>query len=196
MKKFKMIIDILLLLDTILLLDIDTSGRLFHEIFGIVMAILLLVHIVLNWNWIKNITKNFKKVNKKTKFMYVVNLLTAIIYLGAIIFGVIISNELFKFKTASNYKLILTHIIFGRLAIIIMFLHIGMHFRKEKNKNLTRHSKQSLQSGTPEPCCIHNKKLRNIIYVIYIIIAIVSSIYSIYALTHNFWWMMTFGGGF
>ena len=173
MKKFKMIIDILLLLDTILLLDIDTSGRLFHEIFGIAMAILLLVHIVLNWNWVKNITRNFKKVNKKTKFMYVVNLLTAIIYFGAIIFGIIISNELFKFKTASNYKLILTHIIFGRLAIIVMFLHIGMHFRKEKNK-----------------------KLRNIIYLIYIIIAIVSSIYSIYVLTHNFWWMMTFGGGF
>ena len=177
MKKFKMIIDILLLLDTILLLDIDTSGRLFHEIFGIAMAILLLVHIVLNWNWVKNITKNFKKVNKKTKLMYVVNLLTAIIYLGAIIFGVIISNELFKFKTASNYKLILTHIIFGRLAIIIMFLHIGMHLSMGFKK-------------------IKNKAIKIVLYAIYTIIAIVLSVYSIYVLTHNFWWMMNFGGGF
>lgn len=30
-----------------------------------------------------------------------------------------------------------------------------------KNKNLTRHSNQRLQSGTPEPCCIHNKKENN-----------------------------------
>ena len=177
MKKFKMIIDVLLLLDTILLLDIDTSGRLFHEIFGIAMAILLLIHIVVNWSWIKNITKNLKKVNKKTKFMYVVNLLTAIIYFGAIVFGVIISNELFKFKTASNYKLIITHIIFGRLAIIIMFLHIGTHISIGLQK-------------------IKNKFIKILLYALYIIIALISSIYSIYALTHNFWWMMTFGGGF
>lgn len=57
----------------------------------------------------------------------------------------------------------LFHEIFGRLAIIIMFLHIGMHFRKEKNK-----------------------KLRNIIYLIYIIIAIVSSVYSIYLLQQRY----------
>ena len=173
MKKFKIFIEILLLLDTILLLSIEKSGRLLHEIFGIAMAILLLIHIILNWNWIKNTTKNLKKENIKTKLMYLVNILMMIIYFGAIIFGIIVSNELFQFETAGNYKLILTHIIFGRLAIIIMLVHIGMHFKKEKNK-----------------------RLRNIIYVIYIVIAILLSMHSIYLLTHDFWWMMTFGGSF
>ena len=32
------------------------------------------------------------------------------------------------------------------------------HRFDEENKNLTRHSNQRLQSGTPEPCCIHNKQ--------------------------------------
>ena len=172
MKKIKMIVDILLLIDTCILLDIDRSGRLLHEILGITMAVLLFIHIVLNWNWVKNVTKNLRKVNRKTKFMYLVNLLTGIIYFGAIVFGIMISNEVFKFQTASDYKLMLTHIIFGRLSIIIMFVHIGMHFRKGKNK-----------------------KLRIILYAIYGIIAIASSIYSIYLLTHSFLWVMTLGGG-
>ena len=177
MKVFKIIVDILLFAVTFLLVNIEITGNLIHEILGITMAILLLIHIVTNWNWIKSVTKNFKKVNKKTKIMYVVNLLTMIVYFGAILFGMIISHELFKFETSSNYKFVITHIIFGRLAIIVMFLHIGMHLSMGFKK-------------------IKNKAIKIVLYAIYIIIATASSIYSIYVLTHNFWWMMTFGGGF
>ena len=62
MKKTKILIDVLLLIVTILLTSIDKTGRLAHEILGISMAILLIIHIFLNWNWVKQITKNFKKV--------------------------------------------------------------------------------------------------------------------------------------
>ena len=82
MRVFKIFIDILLLIDTFMLVNMDITGHLIHEILGILMAILLLIHIVTNWNWIKNVTKNFKKVNKKAKIMYVVNILTMIIYFG------------------------------------------------------------------------------------------------------------------
>lgn len=174
MKAFKIIVDILLFVVTFLLVNIEITGNLIHEILGITMAILLLIHIVTNWNWIKSVTKNFKKVNKKTKLMYVVNLLTMIVYFGAILFGIIISHELFKFETSSNYKFVITHIIFGRLAIVVMLLHVGMHldrmFKKVKNKNI-----------------------KIILYIIYIILAILISIYSIYTLTHSFQWVMVFG---
>ena len=174
MKAFKIIVDILLFVVTFLLINIEITGHLIHEILGITMAILLLIHIVTNWNWIKSVTKNFKKVNKKTKVMYVVNLLTMIVYFGAILFGIIISHELFKFETSSNYKFVITHIIFGRLAIVVMLLHVGMHldrmFKKVKNKNI-----------------------KIILYIIYIILAILISAYSIYTLTHSFQWVMVFG---
>lgn len=62
MKKTKILIDVLLLIVTILLTSIDKTGRLAHEILGISMAILLIIHIFLNWNWVKQIPKNFKKV--------------------------------------------------------------------------------------------------------------------------------------
>ena len=72
MKKTKILIDVLLLIVTILLTSIDKTGRLAHEILGISMAILLIIHIFLNWNWVKQITKNFLNrffiVNKR--FLY------------------------------------------------------------------------------------------------------------------------------
>ena len=174
MKILKLIIDILLLIVTFLLVNMDITGHLYHEILGIAMVILLLVHIVANWNWVKSVTKNFKKVNKKTKAMYITNALTMIIYCMAIVFGIIISHELFKFETSSNYKLVITHIILGRLAIVIMLLHLGVNldiiFKKVKSK-----------------------KIKKVIYIIYIIIAILISYYSIYTLIHSFQWMMAFG---
>lgn len=174
MKAFKIIVDILLFVVTFLLVNIEITGNLIHEILGITMAILLLIHIVTNWNWIKSVTKNFKKVNKKTKVMYVVNLLTMIVYFGAILFGIIISHELFKFETSSNYKFVITHIIFGRLAIVVMLLHVGMHIDRMFSK-------------------VKNKKIKAILYIIYIILAILISAYSIYTLTHSFQWVMVFG---
>ena len=174
MRVFKIFIDILLLIDTFMLVNMDITGHLIHEILGISMAILLLIHIVTNWNWIKNVTKNFKKVDKKAKIMYIINILTMIVYFGAILFGIIISHELFKFETSSNYIFVITHVIFGRLAIIVMFMHLGMHlnriFKKVKNKNI----KYGL-------------------YIIYILVSILISTYSIYTLTHSFQWVMVFG---
>ena len=174
MRVFKIFIDVLLLIDTFVLVNMDITGHLIHGILGISMAILLLIHIVTNWNWIKNVTKNLKKVNKKTQIMYIVNILTMIIYFGAILFGIIISHELFKFETSSNYKFVITHVIFGRLAIIVMLMHLGMHlnriFKKVKNKNI----KYGL-------------------YIIYILVSVLISTYSIYTLTHSFQWVMVFG---
>lgn len=174
MKILKMFIDILLLIVTFLLVNMDITGHLIHEILGIAMVILLLIHIVANWNWVKSVTKNIKKVNKKTKIMYVINALTMIIYCMAILLGIIISHELFKFETSSNYKLVITHIILGRLATITMLLHLGVNLDIIFKK-------------------IKSKKIKKVIYIIYTIIAILISYYSIYTLTHSFGWIMAFG---
>ena len=50
-----------------------------------------------------------------------------IIYLGTIICGILIANEVFNFHMSSSLGLVLTHLILGRLAIITMFIHLGLH---------------------------------------------------------------------
>ena len=93
MKKLKIIIDILLFIITIALFNIGLIGNLMHEILGIALAILIIIHILLNFKWIKQVTKNFKKTNTKTKIMYIIDILIMIIYLGTIICGILIAMK-------------------------------------------------------------------------------------------------------
>lgn len=174
MKKVKILIDILLFIVTILLFDIELIGNLNHEILGITISILIVIHIALNFKWIKQVTKNFKKVNLKTKVMYIVDIFTMIIYLGAIICGVMISDKIFNFHMGSNLYMMLSHLIFGRLAIIIMFVHLGLHLYRIFSK-------------------IKNTKVKIIIYIVYVIVVLLIAIYLIYTLTHSFQWLYAFG---
>lgn len=174
MKKFKILIDVLLFIVTILLFDIELIGNLNHEILGIAISILILIHIILNFKWIKQVTKNFKKVNSKINVTYVVDAFTMLIYLGAIICGVMISDKIFNFHMGSNLYIMLSHLIFGRLAIIIMFIHLGMHLDRLLNK-------------------IKSSNFNKVIYIIYIIIILLILIYLIYTLTHSFQWLYAFG---
>lgn len=172
MKKIKIFIDILLFIITILLYDIELIGNLNHEFLGISIFILAIIHIILNFKWIKQVTINFKKVDFKTKVKYIVDIFTMVIYLGAIIFGILISNEIFNFKMSSNLKMMLVHVIIGRLAIIMMFVHLGLHLDR---------------------LLIKIKKGKILIYIMYIIIVLIIMVYFIYSLTHSFQWLYVFG---
>lgn len=111
MKKFKILIDILLFIVTVLLFDIELIGNLNHEILGITLSILIIIHVLLNLKWIKQVTKNLKKVNTKTKIMYIIDILTMLIYAGAIICGILISDKIFNFKMSSNLYIVISHLI-------------------------------------------------------------------------------------
>lgn len=174
MKKFKILVDILLFIITILLFDIELIGNLSHEILGITISIFITIHIALNIKWIRQVTKNLKKVNLKTKIIYLVDIFTMLIYLGAIICGILISDEIFNFHMGSNLYIILSHLIFGRLAIIIMFIHLGLHLDRIFSK-------------------VKNSTVKKIIYIIYIIIVLLIAIFLIYTLTHSFQWLYAFG---
>ena len=173
MKKFKIVIDILLFIMTVLLFDIELIGNLNHEILGIILGILIIIHIGLNFKWIKQVTKNIKKVNIKTKAMYMIDILIMLIYFVSIVFGILISYKIFNFHMSSNLYLMLAHLILGRLAIVLMFIHLGLHFDRLFSK-------------------IKSKKLKKVIYSIYIIIVLLIAIYFLYTLTHSFQWLYAF----
>lgn len=174
MKKFKIIIDILLFIVTISLFDIGLTGNLNHEILGVTLGILVTIHIVLNFKWIKYVSQNLKNVNIKTKIMYITNIFIMLIYLGSIICGALISAEIFNFKMSSNLFIVISHLILGRLAIIAMFIHLGLHL----DRILTK---------------IKSKKLKRVVCFIYTIIVLLITVYFLYTLTHSFQWTYAFG---
>ncbi len=94
----------------------------------IYFILFLIIHIILNFKWIKHITKNLKKVKRQIKVLYIVDVMVFVVYFITIGLG-LITSSIFNFKISSSLKMMLSHYIFGRLALIFMLIHIGFHLK-------------------------------------------------------------------
>jgi hypothetical protein len=89
---------IMSVLFVILIFAYDT-GLAFHEIAGLSILVLFTAHMILNWTWVKSITKNFlsKKIKRKSKLLYALNTLLLIAVSTIIVTGIMISRVVFDF---------------------------------------------------------------------------------------------------
>lgn len=137
-KVIKIILDIIMFVITILLMNMEITNHLIHEILGITLGILFTIHIILNLKWVKAVFKNYKKAAIKTKIMLLVDVIMLLIYISAISTGILISRNLFNVLYNPPIKLMLLHIISGKLALTLMLLHLGLHLNnvfKKINKS-------------------------------------------------------------
>lgn len=170
MKIIRVIVDILMFVITILLMDINTTGRNTHEVLGIALTLFLIIHIILNFKWVSQITKNFKKVKRQTKILYIVDVLVFIVYFITIFLG-LITSSIFDFKISSPIKLMLGHYIFGRLAFVFMLIHLVFHLKFLINK------------------VSKNETIKMIIYIVYVMFILLISMYLFYTLTKTYLWI-------
>lgn len=131
MKKktiFKMIIDVLMLILMILEFSKLYVGQLLHEVFGITLFILFIIHNVLNINFYKNIFKG--KYTLVRTISTIVNILFLICMLLTIILGIPISHELFKgLNLNGNITTRKLHTILGYWNLVLLGIHLGFHFK-------------------------------------------------------------------
>lgn len=153
----RMIVDTLMLLLMLLEYSKLYTGQLLHEIFGIILLVLFIVHNVLNINFYKNIFKG--KYNGQRIVTTVIDLGFLLCMLFTIILGIPISEKLFKFLGLNgNMTMRKLHIILGYWGMIFLGIHLGLHFKmifaklKKKTEN--------------------NKLLKIILYIIQIAIII------------------------
>lgn len=170
MNRIRLVVDITMFFLTFLLMNVNLVSPLWHEIFGIITSFLIILHLVLNFKWIRNITKNFKKVKSKTRFLFIVDALTFFFYFITIVIGILISISIFNFKTSYNPYLMLIHHITGRLSLSLMLVHLGFHF----NRIIVKLAKTETVKG--------------IIYIIYIMICIIIVMYLFYSLVRSYVW--------
>lgn len=170
MKTLKIIIDIFMFIITVLLMNINFTGRNIHAIMGILLGILVILHAKFNFKWIKSITKNYKKVKLKVKVQYFTNLLIFICYFSTIILGILMSCDIFRFKSGEIFKMMLAHHILGRISSGIMLVHLGFNLNIIISK-LTK-----------------NRTIRTTIYIIYITLSIIFLLYLIYTLINSYVW--------
>jgi len=127
----KIVIDTLMVVIFVLLYNYLVLGMLFHEVVGLAIGAVILLHCGLNWKWIKGVTlKIFKsKLPIKTRIGYFLNILLLINVIIIIISGVLISKKLFPGFTLSGGKsLQVLHISLSYFCLLLIGIHVGLHW--------------------------------------------------------------------
>lgn len=127
MKK-KVVIDSLLFIFILLEFSRGYMEPVFHEIFGIILMVLAILHLILNKNYIKNIPKG--KYNTSRMIMLVINIGFMIFFFVSLLFGLLSSQDLLTFLNINNFTIIKLHKVFGYLSLIFMGLHLGINLNR------------------------------------------------------------------
>ncbi|MGE1163636.1 DUF4405 domain-containing protein [Peribacillus simplex] len=153
MKKLmfvKLGLDILMAVTFVLFFNKQVLGGLtFHEIAGLVIAVLFFIHVLLNWRWVKKVTVKLfdRKLPLKTKFGYFLNVMLLITMTFIMISGIFISRVVFPNINVGNEQWFkISHISISFLVLILVAAHIGLHWKWVINV-----FKNMMKFRTPKP---------------------------------------------
>ena len=132
----KIVLDIVMTIIMICLLNLNITGLKHHEIFGIVIFFLFLFHKILNFRWIKSITKSLFKntINSKAKILFIVDIIALVLVLLTVITGVLISRCILTDITTNNMTATIhRHHCLAYLLGITLMIHICLHWSFIRN---------------------------------------------------------------
>jgi hypothetical protein len=134
MKKInyiKIILDLLMSLVFVLLFNKRAvAGLQFHEIAGLTLGLAFIIHIIINFKWVKQITYKFfkSKINLKTRIGYIIDLLLLIDMMFIIGTGIAISQALFPGVFSGSAVSKILHTSLSYIALLLIGIHIGLHW--------------------------------------------------------------------
>ena len=82
-----------------------------HEIIGTLLIVLMIIHLIQNKAYFKNLAKG--KYNNKRTTMLVVNILFTTTFVLSVLFGLLSSQDLFRFLNINSLSIIKLHKIFA-----------------------------------------------------------------------------------
>ncbi len=130
-KITKLMLDIILTVLFITLIYPRDTGFTFHEIAGLSISVLFLVHIGLNWSWFKNITINIfnPRLKSKPRLFYLMDCISFIAVAAIIVTGVMISQVLFPSQDMISHTVVVVHKWISYFCLVWFGLHIVLHWR-------------------------------------------------------------------
>lgn len=131
--KFRMYLDIVLFTSFVIVNMPQFTGIALHEWLSFVFLPIIVVHVVLDWQWIVNITKRFfTRIKGEIRFNYILNFLLFFLMVTVIFSGILISQEALPFMgisvTISPYWASL-HEMAANLLMLTIGIHLAMHWK-------------------------------------------------------------------
>lgn len=133
MKKvtYKFILDIVLAVTIATKMDEwSVLGIAFHETVGLVLCLFYILHIVLNWNFVKGVTLSFGKVARKNQINYVLDVLLLLCFTLVIVSGMALAKYLdFAWLGFKSSRFWMTMHVSGAMIIVMLVgIHVGLHW--------------------------------------------------------------------
>lgn len=126
-------LDLLMAVTFVLFFNKQVLGGLtFHEVAGLVIAVIFFTHLLLNWQWVKKVTVKLfdRKLPRKTKCSYFLNFMLLITMTFIIISGIFISRVIFPNINVGNEQWFkISHMSISFLVLILVAAHVGLHWQ-------------------------------------------------------------------
>ena len=131
-NRTKLLLDIGTFLAFLITMDPRFSGLAIHEWLSLALAGTIIIHLLLNWEWIVNVTKRlFVKATNGARVNYVLNWLLFIDGVLIVLSGIMISESAMPtlgIALPMNFAWRRLHDMSANIALLIMGLHLAMHW--------------------------------------------------------------------
>ena len=126
-RALKLTLDAIMLVLLVLMYRKQVISMEFHEIGGLALIGLFIVHHLINMRWIGAATKTLfaKGTSAMVRARYLVDVLLLVAFLAVGVTGVLINKTLFQVQATGNAKAL--HYFASAVAIILMGIHLGLH---------------------------------------------------------------------
>ena len=127
----KISLDCIMAVILVLLYNSHVLALAFHEIAGLFIFGLFVIHVLLNRKWVISITSKLfnKKLAPQVRFGYAIDILLLIAFVMIIVSGILISQVLFPSLAMgkdSPWRNI--HLFSAAVALILVGIHLGLHW--------------------------------------------------------------------
>lgn len=126
-RRLKIILDIILFLMSLTIFSKQLISMRYHEIAGLLMIVLIILHIALNIKTVKGMCKKFIKVPVTVKAGLITDILLLVCFALIGISGILISHTILTEISSDNMFFKLSHMFAGGLSVILLGIHIGLH---------------------------------------------------------------------
>ena len=170
----KLILDILMFVTLMLLYSKNVISLTFHELTGLIVLFVMLFHVLINGKWVCAVTKKMfdKSFSVRTKVLWVMDFLLLICTLAMLVTSFLISKALLPNFLSGHNSLIPFHFFFAALLVILLGIHVGLHFKYIANV-ISKKKKQ--------------RKATKITAIIAAVLIAVAGIYSISTTSYMRW---------
>ncbi len=124
----RIVIDVCMTICLLLLMAYSLVGEVAHEVIGIAIFVLFVIHHILNRRWLLSITKGKYSPLRiiQTALVFVI----LILMIGSMVSGIILSDNIFKFVKVTGVSMLArqVHMFCAYWGFMAMSVHLGIHW--------------------------------------------------------------------